>query len=380
MGNDSTGQRIFSETRPQIAAKPQQEEKDRCGIVLAAGEGLRLQRFIRRLRGDALPKQYVNFMGTRSMLEHTLHRAEKLISPNRLFTVVSREHLRYPEVQRQLSARPEETVVVQPKNKETAPGLLLPLMRLYKRYPDSTVVVFPSDHFIVEEDLFMHHVSLAFRVVESDPSLVIILGIEPNGAEPEYGYILADEDVENLPPLGVRRVRLFIEKPKAHAAQELVRRGAFWNTMVMVFRAETFLALVRSAAPALYAAFRRIWEANGTSNELHVVEEAYRRMEPLNFSKGFLQALPPQHRSRLSVLPVRGVFWSDWGSNHRIVSALRMTGHREGILYSKGICKTLPRWQEKKLPHYSHLNTYRLVPRREVSFRPHGTDDSEPGG
>ncbi|MBI3994453.1 MAG: hypothetical protein HY349_00620, partial [Nitrospirae bacterium] len=38
----------------------------RCGIVLAAGEGKRLQPFIRRLRGKDLPKQFVNFIGTRS--------------------------------------------------------------------------------------------------------------------------------------------------------------------------------------------------------------------------------------------------------------------------------------------------------------------------
>ena len=35
----------------------------RCGIVLAAGEGKRLQPLIRRLRGDSLPKQYVTLVG-----------------------------------------------------------------------------------------------------------------------------------------------------------------------------------------------------------------------------------------------------------------------------------------------------------------------------
>jgi mannose-1-phosphate guanylyltransferase len=92
------------------------------------------------------------------MLEHTFDRAEKSISPERLFTVVGRNHLNYPEARRQLSARPEGTIVVQPENKETAPGLLLPLMHLVKRDPTSRVAVFPSAHFIVEEDLFMLHV------------------------------------------------------------------------------------------------------------------------------------------------------------------------------------------------------------------------------
>jgi len=51
----------------------------RCGIVLAGGEGNRLKHFIYQLRGSPVPKQYINFIGTRSMLEHTLDRAERLI-------------------------------------------------------------------------------------------------------------------------------------------------------------------------------------------------------------------------------------------------------------------------------------------------------------
>ena len=50
-----------------------------CGIVLAGGEGKRLQPFIKSLGKGTLPKQYVNFIGNRSMLEHTLKRAEKLM-------------------------------------------------------------------------------------------------------------------------------------------------------------------------------------------------------------------------------------------------------------------------------------------------------------
>jgi mannose-1-phosphate guanylyltransferase len=98
------------------------------------------------------PKQYVNFIGTRSMLEHTLHRAEKLIPRERVFTVINEAHLGFPEVKRQISQRRQRTVIVQPENKETAPGLLLPLMHVSKRYPNSTVVIFTSDHFVLEEE------------------------------------------------------------------------------------------------------------------------------------------------------------------------------------------------------------------------------------
>src|SRR3974377_1003893 len=95
----------------------------RCGIVLAGGEGTRLKRFIYQLRGSQVPKQYVNFIGNRSMLEHTFDRAERLIPGDRLFTVASRDHLQYPEARRQLLHRPIDTVVLQPSNKETGPAV-----------------------------------------------------------------------------------------------------------------------------------------------------------------------------------------------------------------------------------------------------------------
>jgi mannose-1-phosphate guanylyltransferase len=59
-----------------------------CGLVLAGGEGRRLRSYVQQLRGEELPKQYVNFVGRRSMLEHTFHRAEKLIPANQILTVV----------------------------------------------------------------------------------------------------------------------------------------------------------------------------------------------------------------------------------------------------------------------------------------------------
>src|SRR5215510_3591510 len=153
------------------------------GIVLAAGEGKRLQQYVQEIRGEALPKQYVNLIGRRSMLEHTFHRAERLIPAEKILTVVSRRHLLRAEVCRQVARRPRENLIVQPANKETGPGILLPLMFIYKRCPQAIVAVFPSDHFVLEENRFMSHVDLAVQAAKHDLSRIILLAIEPH--EPE---------------------------------------------------------------------------------------------------------------------------------------------------------------------------------------------------
>src|SRR5262249_22067007 len=189
---------------------------------------------------------------------------QRMIPAERLFTVVSQSHLRHPDVARQLSSRPMATLVQQPDNRDTGPGLLLPLAHLYRRYPDSTVVVFPSDHFILEEDLFMAYVDQAFRVVEQDPAKVVLLGINPSEAEPEYGYIVPGKRLTGPSTPGTYEVSRFIEKPEREVARDLVSYGGLWNTLVMVFKAKTFLNAVSSIAPLLYGYFERIWRAVGT--------------------------------------------------------------------------------------------------------------------
>ncbi len=253
------------------------------------------------------------------MLEHTFHRAETLIQTERLFTVVNRYQLIHLEVRQQLLSRAPGTVVIQPANKETGPGVLLPLMHVYKRYPESAVAVFPSDHFIVEEDLFMDHVELAFSAVERSPSSLVLLGIQPREPEPEYGYIVPGREAHP----GLCEVLQFVEKPAPDAALKLIEHGGLWNTMVIVFKVKTLLDLVCRAAPEMYRLFEQVLRAIGTAEETDAVNHAYRRLNAVNFSKGLLETFAADSTSRLMVLPVLGVRWSDWGSEHRIMSALQ---------------------------------------------------------
>ncbi|HET6369682.1 MAG TPA: sugar phosphate nucleotidyltransferase [Nitrospiria bacterium] len=296
---------------------------ERCGIVLAAGEGKRLRPFVHRLRGDFLPKQYVDITGTGSLLEQTFRRAERLVPPERLFTVVSLDHLGYREAWRQLSGRPQKTVILQPANRETAPGLLLPLMHLHQRHSDAIVTVFPSDHFILGEERFMQQIDLACALVEEDPSRLVLLGLEPQRPEPEYGYILPGERTVGSSIPAARQVARFIEKPDPQTACEISLKGGLWNTMVFAFQIGVLLENVRRIDPGLYDAFQRIGKAIGTSDEMAVAEEVYRELPSINFSSGILEALSLEKPSSLQVLPVKDVFWSDWGSEARIIESLR---------------------------------------------------------
>jgi mannose-1-phosphate guanylyltransferase len=296
------------------------------GLVLAAGEGIRLQEYIRLTLGRQLPKQYVNFIGRRSMIEHTFARAEKVIAPQNLITIVSRRHLEYGEVRRQLASRPSGTVIVQPANKETGPGILLPLVHIYKRCPEAIVSVFPSDPFILEEDRFMTHVELAAEAVARNPARIVLLAMEAHSPEEEYGYVIPAGHTGEIDLHGTRPVARFVEKPNRHTAQDLVDGGALWNTMVMVFKARTLLQMVERLDPDTYQNFNRILNAAGTSREQETTDAVYGGLEPINFSKGILERLSRADRGAVTVLPVLQVYWSDWGSPTRLLVTQRLLG------------------------------------------------------
>ncbi len=295
----------------------------RYGIVLSGGNGTRLRDLVYHQRADHLPKQYLNFIGKRSMLEHTLDRAEKLIPAPNILTVIAKEHLQFAEVSRQIAARPQACIIVQPENKDTLPGILLPLMHLEKRNPAAVVSILPSDHFILEENVFMQHVEQAFRIVETDGSRMVLLGTEPNQPDADYGYILHDGGIEDQNLDGGRPVEMFVEKPSAAAAKMMIRKGALWNTLVLVATCKTLLQAIKRAAPGLYGAFEAIQDAIGTADEQRVTERVYQTLPSINFSKDVLEVLPFEHRQALRVLPVRGVTWNDWGTADRLSSSLR---------------------------------------------------------
>jgi mannose-1-phosphate guanylyltransferase len=296
---------------------------DLWGLVLARGEGKRLEDYVRLLRGESLPKQYVNFIGTRSMLEHTFERAERFIPRRNILTVITECHLRAPEVCRQLVDRTPGTTIVQPENKDTGPGILLPLTYLHKRCSDAVVAVFPSDHFILEEDRFIDHVSLAVRAVHHDPSQIVLLAMEAQRAETKYGYVVPADFNGDINLCGCRRAAHFVEKPDRAEARLLVAAGALWNTMIMVFRSETLLRHIQALYPNIASLFRGLSAVIGTPAEKGKIQDIYRRLRPLNFSKDILERIAARFPAAISVLPVLQVSWSDWGSPQRLAATKR---------------------------------------------------------
>ena len=261
----------------------------------------------------SLPKPYIKVIGARSMLERTWERIERLIPAENIYTLVSERHLSNPEIRRQLSVRPPGTVIVQPENKDTCPGILLSLMYVRSRFPETGVAIFPADHFIREESWYIRYVSLAAQALADDPRRILILGVVPRYPETQYSYILPEALTDRSPSIAYHRVLGFVEKPHLSTAIKIVRSGGLWNTMTMIFKATTILDLLHKETPELYAIFQYFGNAIGTDAERGLLRELYADLKPINFSRDLLQRFLEKHSNSLGVVPVRDVFWRVWG-------------------------------------------------------------------
>jgi mannose-1-phosphate guanylyltransferase len=296
------------------------ERADRWAIILAGGEGMRLRPLTRRIAGDERPKQFCPMVNGETLLDRTRRRVRLSVRSERTCLVLTRPHERFyaPLV----AVAPSGSLIVQPWGRGTAPAILYGLLRIAEAGRSDTVALFPSDHYVSDDARFMAHVDAAFRAVETRPDLVVLLGIEADASEAQYGWIEPGEAVFGRPPYPVYRVRQFWEKPEVAVAERLLRRGCLWNSFVLVARVPTLLALIEAAVPDLYRLFTAAWHRRSTEGEDEVIRSLYATLPPTNFSEAVLGRSPDD----LAVLPVRGVAWSDWGEPGRVLRTLARLG------------------------------------------------------
>ena len=302
--------------------------RDRWAVILAGGDGTRLQSMTRAITGDNRPKQFVPVIGGTTLLEQTQRRVALSVMPAQTFVVVTQKHQRfYRSLAHEISP---DLLLQQPGNKGTAPAILYALLRVAKKSPRAVVALFPSDHFFADDEEFMSHIDIAFTASQAQPETITLLGITPAGPEKEYGWIEPQKSLLGSMVRSITRVRRFWEKPSATLAATLMKRGCLWNSFVMVGRVDAFLRMTRVALPALHASFSKLGPTFETEAELKALSELYSTIEDLNFSNEVL-AVRPQD---LAVMRVGDVGWSDLGEPSRVLTTLAHLGIQSQLAMS----------------------------------------------
>ena len=274
-------------------------------ILLAAGDGTRIQGLTHDQSGAPVPKQFWSVDGQESMLRWAVKRAARTVSWDRIVTVVAAQHRRWWETE--LSDLPRANVVVQPENKGTGPGILLPLLHVLRQDPLARVVVLPSDHYVSDEALLREAIVRATAAAEEHRDRVVLLGMTPTGADVEYGWIVpVDADTP------VRHVSLFVEKPDRARVRTLMSQGAVLNSLILVATGTALLQLYATSAPELSEEFAT-W-VDGGDDSWARLQGLYRDVPKCDFSRHVLE----HSCDRLDVVGVGDCGWSDLGTPTRL--------------------------------------------------------------
>jgi mannose-1-phosphate guanylyltransferase len=282
-------------------------------IVLAGGEGNRLRELTTTPSGVAVPKQFCSLRGGACLLQDALTRAAGVAPVQRICAVVAVQHRRWWVAP--LGYLPQQNVVVQPANRGTAFGILLPLLHVLARDPNAVVVLLPSDHYSLDEATMVRSVRQAADLAAANADALYVLGAEPSEPDTELGYIVPADRSRNKPSHVVR----FVEKPDSGRALSLLDEGALWNVFILAGLARTVLRMYEKSLAAIIVAMRAALElGRARPAGPGALAELYEHLPAVDFSRDILE----QHAAMLQVVPVPRCGWSDLGTPKRVVETL----------------------------------------------------------
>jgi mannose-1-phosphate guanylyltransferase len=278
-------------------------------IVLAGGDGIRLQELTRKIDGDARPKQFSRIFGDRSLLGHTRERLKPIFSDNRLMFVVTKDHHSF--YREELADVERKRVLEQPANRGTGVAIIAALLQLLEYEANAIVGIFPSDHYYADNSEFAETIKSAIDISNEHNDSIVLIGAKPEWPEVEFGWIEPGVSITTgtgTPLFGVSR---FCEKPPLNKARNLMRKGGLWNTFITIGRASAFRKLLTAT---VMPSMSRIAEAVARGD----LDNVYNEIESIDFSKHVLSVDP----SGLLVMPDGASGWADLGNQARVIDTL----------------------------------------------------------
>jgi mannose-1-phosphate guanylyltransferase len=291
-------------------------------VIMAGGVGSRLWPRSR----TALPKQFLDLLGPRTMLQETIDRIEPLIPLARVLVVVSQEHVE--TVRTQVPGLPAENILVEPGPRGTAPCVGLAASVLQLRDPVATMAVFPADHRIADAAGFRQAIGAAARIAQQD--YLVTLGITPDHPHTGYGYIQRGVSLGQVNGKSAFRVQCFAEKPDAATAQRFLDSGDYyWNGGIFIWQVTAILAEIADLLPALYAELQPVAEAWNSARRVEVLAAAWERVPRTTIDYGIMEKT-----TRVAVLPV-DIGWDDVG-NWATLSGLVECDQQGNVIHGQG--------------------------------------------
>jgi mannose-1-phosphate guanylyltransferase len=222
------------------------------------------------LSADNMPKPFLKILGDKTLIQLTAERMGRLLPKERIFIVLGKQHVRV--AREQLPELTSANFLIEPVGRDTAACIGFAAISIQKIDPRAVMIVLPADHFIPDEERFIHTVAFGVDIAGKEGCLLTI-GIQPSRPETGYGYINAREKIFSSDRGDCFKVERFIEKPDVQRAHQYLRDGNyFWNAGMFIWKVETVLAGIARHMPDLFTGLLDIQKALTDRNEKRFTE------------------------------------------------------------------------------------------------------------
>ncbi len=248
------------------------------------------------------PKQLLNLSGNGLMINETIDRISSIINTNDIFIVTN--ETQGDKMKASVGGRVrEDHILKEPSARNTAACIGYAAIEIVKKYGDGIMCIFPSDHYIKNQEEFEKILIKAIDIAENQDKLVTI-GIKPTFPSTGYGYI--KYIVDNT---AAYHVDQFVEKPDLETAKRYIESAEYaWNSGMFVWKASTILNNFERFLPKIYQHLEQIAAAAGTEDEYNTIKRVYAGIPSISIDYGIIE------RSD-DVAVILGDFgWNDVGS------------------------------------------------------------------
>src|SRR5438552_3045893 len=297
------------------------------GVIMAGGAGTRLWPVSR----GAKPKQLINVMRGKSLLQLSFDRLRGLLPPERIFVCTGAAH--GDAVLRNLPDLPRENLLGEPEGRDTANAVGFPAAVLAKRDKDAVAAFVTADHVIEPVDTFQASLRTAFDVVAEQPNALVTFGIVPTHGHTGLGYIHRGEALPVKGRTGAAyKVQAFREKPDKPTADRYVESGRYyWNSGMFVWRCDTVFNELGLHLPENHRGLKQIADAWGTPRQDAVLEDVYPKLKKISIDYAVMEPAS-QHKGKAQVVVVEmPVKWLDVGSWPALAETLTVDEHDNAV-------------------------------------------------